>query len=73
MIRSLEPGAWVVNTSRGSVVDEAALAEAVVSGHIAGVAVDVLDGEGKLYTSANELCASNNTFACRAFPKASKG
>ena len=55
MIRSLKPGAWVVNTSRGSVVDEAALAEAVVSGHIAGVAVDVLDGEERGETGLNPL------------------
>ena len=36
-------------------VDEAALAEAVVSGHIAGVAVDVLDGEERGETGLNPL------------------
>ena len=44
-IATMRQGAFVLNTARGSLVDEAALAEAVSSGHLAGVAVDVLDGE----------------------------
>lgn len=34
-------GSWIVNTSRGSLIDEVALVDALRSGHIAGAGVDV--------------------------------
>src|ERR1051325_4275987 len=41
----MQPGSFVINTSRGGVVDVLALLEAVTSGHLRGAAIDVLETE----------------------------
>ncbi len=41
----LRPGALLINTSRGGLVDEAALVAALRTGHLRGAALDVLEAE----------------------------
>jgi len=41
----LKPGAWLVNTSRGEIVDQAEVLSRVADGRLSGAALDVLVGE----------------------------
>ena len=47
-LRQMQPHAYLVNTSRGDVVDERALVAALEEKLIAGVALDVYDGEPRV-------------------------
>ena len=44
-LRAMRPGSYLINTARGGIVDEAALCDAILSGHLAGAAFDVFDEE----------------------------
>ncbi|MCA6571782.1 MAG: phosphoglycerate dehydrogenase [Pseudanabaena sp.] len=50
-INKMQAGSILINTSRGGIIDEEALYDALVSGHLAGAALDVFEEEpytGKL-------------------------
>ena len=59
-IAKMKPGVRVINCARGGLVDEAALAEALKSGHVAGAAFDVLEVEpatdSPLFNLPNVVC-----------------
>jgi D-3-phosphoglycerate dehydrogenase len=58
-IAKLKPGSIVLNVARGGVVDEAAVAEALESGHLGGAGIDVFEHEppadSPLLTAPNTL------------------
>lgn len=56
----MKPTAFLINTARGGLIDEAALAEALNSGQIAGAGLDVLSAEPPPAT--NPLLSARNCY-----------
>ncbi|KAM0263526.1 hypothetical protein ACHAQJ_001145 [Trichoderma viride] len=48
-IAKMKPGAMLINTSRGGLVDTRAVIRALKTQHLGGVALDVYEGEGSLF------------------------
>lgn len=59
-IAQTKPGVRIINCARGGLIDEAALAEALQSGHVAGAALDVFAEEpateNPLFNLPNVVC-----------------
>lgn len=61
LLASMRPGTVLINTSRGGLVDESALVDALESGHIAGAGLDVFEVEP--VSTNNPLLAFSNVVA----------
>ena len=48
-LSKMSPSSYIVNTSRGEVIDEVALAEALAEGRIGGAGLDVYEDEPKIH------------------------
>ena len=57
-LRLMKPGSYLINASRGGVVDEGALIKVLQEGHLAGAGLDVFDPEPPL--AGNPLLKMNN-------------
>lgn len=55
MLARMSPDSYIVNTSRGDVIDEAALADALAAGTIGGAGLDVYEHEPKIHAKLMDL------------------
>lgn len=60
----MKAGAYLINTSRGGLIDTAALLDAITSGHLAGVGLDVYEEEaGKFFRDLSDQPMSDDVLA----------
>jgi len=69
-VRRLKPGTIVVNTSRGALIDTEAAIEALKSGQLGGLAIDVYEQEADLFFEdlSNEIIQDDTLQRLMMFP-----
>ena len=61
LLRRMPPGGVLINTARGPIVDEVALREAILDGHLAGAGLDVIAEEPPARPDEHPLYGLPNT------------
>ena len=51
----MSPQSYIINTARGEIIDEAALAEALKAGRLSGAGLDVYENEPKVHPTLMDL------------------
>lgn len=64
-ISRMKPGAYLINTSRGKIVDTAAVIKALKSGHLGGVALDVYEEEEGVFFEDHSASAIQDDVLAR--------
>ncbi len=57
----MKPGSYIVNTSRGGIVNEKALIKYVTKNKFRGIALDVLEGESPFGVKESEMVKFSKT------------
>ncbi len=64
-LEQMRPGAFIINTGRGSLLDTAAILPALESGRLGGAGLDVLEGEEGVFYSDHRQGAIENQLLLR--------
>ncbi len=69
-IATMKPGAMIVNTGRGALVDTSALLDGLKSGHVGSVALDVYEEEEQLFfvDRSDEILTDDNFARLLTYP-----
>ncbi|MBR4197097.1 MAG: hypothetical protein IKQ95_10395 [Synergistaceae bacterium] len=69
-VAKMKPGAYVINTARGKLVDSDAIIAEIESGKLGGAALDVLEHENGLYyyNRMGEVIVNQKLAVLRSFP-----
>lgn len=64
-VPQLKPGALIINTGRGGLIDTRALVEGLKSGHLGGAAIDVYEDEANLFYNDRSTDVLQDDTFCR--------